>query len=83
MEKYDTATEPTDDNIIRGLSFPCRINKARDRHSDYVILFIHSKNYYAKVSFVTSVCTLPVLLGCNTESYNIPVIVLTLTDFPP
>jgi hypothetical protein len=40
MEKYDAAIEPTDENIIRRLSFPCWINEARTRHSDCVILTV-------------------------------------------
>jgi hypothetical protein len=36
--KYGTARQDTDDNIIRRMRFACRITKATDTHSEYVIL---------------------------------------------
>jgi hypothetical protein len=38
MEKYCTAGQATDDNITRRMRFACRITKATDTHSEYVIL---------------------------------------------
>jgi hypothetical protein len=38
MEKFVTARQVTDDNIIRRMRFACRITKTTDRHSEYVIL---------------------------------------------
>jgi len=38
VEKYGTAGETTDDNIIRCVDFACWITKATDKHSKYVIL---------------------------------------------
>ena len=38
MEKYGTAVQATDDNIIRCMRFACWITKATDTHSEYVIL---------------------------------------------
>jgi hypothetical protein len=38
MEKYGTARQATDDNIIRRMRFACWITKATDTHSQYVIL---------------------------------------------
>ena len=37
MEKYDTATKVTDDNIIQRMRFAFWINNARDTRSEYVI----------------------------------------------
>jgi hypothetical protein len=37
-EKYGTARQATDGNIIRRMRFECWIAKATDRHSEYVIL---------------------------------------------
>jgi hypothetical protein len=38
VEKYGTAGQATDDNIIRRMRFACWITKAEDTHSEYVIL---------------------------------------------
>jgi len=38
VEKYVTARQATDDNIIRRISIACLINKAADTHSEYVLL---------------------------------------------
>jgi hypothetical protein len=38
MEKYGTAGQATDDNIIRRMRLACWITKATDTHSQYVIL---------------------------------------------
>jgi hypothetical protein len=38
IEKYWTAEEATDDNIIRRERFPCWITKATNTHTEYVIL---------------------------------------------
>jgi hypothetical protein len=38
VEKYATARQATDDNIIRRMRFACWITKVTDTHSQYVIL---------------------------------------------
>jgi hypothetical protein len=38
VEKYGTAGQATDDNIIQRMRFACWITKATDTHSEYVIL---------------------------------------------
>ena len=38
MEKYDTAGETTDDNIMRRMGLACWITKATDKHLEHVIL---------------------------------------------
>jgi hypothetical protein len=38
VEKYGTARQATDDNIIRRMRFACWITKATETHSDYVTL---------------------------------------------
>jgi len=38
VEKYGTARQTTDDNIIRRMRFVCGIRKATDKHSEYVII---------------------------------------------
>jgi hypothetical protein len=38
VEKYGTARQTTDDNIIRRMRFTCWITKATDTHWEYVIL---------------------------------------------
>ena len=37
MDKYCTAGQATDDNIIRRMRIACWITKATDTHSEYVI----------------------------------------------
>jgi hypothetical protein len=36
VEKYGTARQATDDNIIRRMRFACWITKATNTHSEYV-----------------------------------------------
>jgi len=38
VESYGTATQATDDKIIRHMRFACWITKATNTHSEYVIL---------------------------------------------
>ena len=38
MEKYGTARQATDNNIIRRMRFACWITKATDTRSEHVIL---------------------------------------------
>jgi hypothetical protein len=38
VEKYGTARQATDDNIIQRMRFACWINKATDTHSERVII---------------------------------------------
>ena len=49
MEKYGTARQDTDGNIIRRMRFARWITKATDKHSEYVMLiaFPRQKNGYA------------------------------------
>jgi hypothetical protein len=37
VEKHGAARQAKDDNIIRRMRFACRITKATDTHSEYVI----------------------------------------------
>jgi hypothetical protein len=48
VEKYGTARQATDDNIIRCMRFACRINKATDRHSEYVILIAFPRQQWLR-----------------------------------
>jgi hypothetical protein len=43
VEKYDTARQATDDNIIRRNRIACWITKATDTHSEYVILIAFAR----------------------------------------
>ena len=45
--KYGTAAQTTDDNKIRRMRIVCRITKATDTHSEYVILLFHCNRGYA------------------------------------
>jgi hypothetical protein len=63
VEKYGTAGQDADDNIIRRMRFACWITKATDTHPEYVIIF-HGKNGYLNLPqcYVYLKPTLPVLL---------------------
>jgi hypothetical protein len=57
VEKYGTARQATDDNIIRRMRFACWVTKATDTHSQYVILiFFHCNSGYANAPYCC-VCT--------------------------
>jgi hypothetical protein len=48
VEKYGTARQATDDNIIRHMHIPCSITKAADTHSEYVILIVFSRQQWLR-----------------------------------
>jgi hypothetical protein len=48
VEKYDTARQATDDNIIRRMRFACWISKATDTHSEYVILIVFPRKQWLR-----------------------------------
>jgi hypothetical protein len=64
VEKYGTARQATDDNIIRRMRFACWITKATDTDSEYVILiaFRRQQGLSERALNVTFIRTLPVLL---------------------
>jgi len=45
-EKYCTARQATDENATRRMRFACRIPKATDPHSEYVILIAFPVSFY-------------------------------------
>jgi hypothetical protein len=47
MEKHGKARQATDDNKIRRARKAFCVTKAKDVHSEYVILFSHGNNSYA------------------------------------
>jgi hypothetical protein len=48
VEKYGTATQATDDNIIRRMRFACWITKATDTHSEYVIIIAFPRQQWLR-----------------------------------
>ena len=48
MEKYFTAGQPTEDNIIRRLRIACWIPMAADTHSEYVILIAFPRQQWLR-----------------------------------
>ena len=64
VQKCGTVRQATDGNIIWCMRISCWINKATDKHTDYVVLIIFSikKNSYANAPqrYVTVHC-----LSCN------------------
>jgi hypothetical protein len=55
VEKYGTARQATDNNIIRRKRFACWITKATDTHSEYAkLLLFHGNNGYTKVPLCLS-----------------------------
>jgi hypothetical protein len=49
VEKYCTAGQATDDNILRRMRFACWIPKATNTHSEYEILLFHCNIGYTNV----------------------------------
>jgi hypothetical protein len=52
VEKYGTARQVTDDNVIRRMQFACCITKATNAHAEYIIL-VRSKD--SRVKNTTSI----------------------------
>jgi hypothetical protein len=48
VEKYGTARQATDDNIIRRMHFACWIAKATDIHSEYVIFIAFARQQWLR-----------------------------------
>jgi hypothetical protein len=48
VEEYGTPGQATDDNIIRRMRFACWITKARDTHSEYVILIALPRHQWVR-----------------------------------
>ena len=64
VEKYGTARQSTDDHIIGSIRFACWTSKARDTHSEYVILIVSPRQrWFGETAAVLRVPTSPAL-GC-------------------
>jgi hypothetical protein len=48
VEKYGTAGQSTDDNIIRRVCFACWITKATDTHSEDVVLIAFPRQQWLR-----------------------------------
>ena len=48
MEKYCRAAQAIDDKLIRRILFVCRITKATDTHSEYVILISFARQQWSR-----------------------------------
>jgi hypothetical protein len=72
MEKYGTARQATDNNVIRRMRIACWIPKATNTHSEYVIFIPFSMQQWLseRASNVTFIRTLPVLLRLIAD--NVP-----------
>ena len=67
MEKYGTARQTTDDNIIRRMRFACWVTKATDTHSEYVILIDFSRQQWLRerasvLRYTYTACLVAVIL---------------------
>jgi hypothetical protein len=77
VEKYCTARQATDDNIMWRMRFACCLTMATDTHSECVILLLfYGNNGYAEVSNCYVIRMLPVLFSIN------PKVILWLTANP-
>jgi hypothetical protein len=65
VEEHCRAGQATDDNIIRRMRVECYIRKATNTHSEYVILFVHSKNSCTNAPQGYVIRTLNVLFVTN------------------
>jgi hypothetical protein len=71
VEKYGTARQGKNDNIIRRMRFACRITKATDTHSEYLILIVfHGYSGYANAHQCYVMRTLPVLLRTELNEFR-------------
>jgi hypothetical protein len=69
VEKYGTAREATNDNIIRHMCFGCQITKATDTHSEYVILIVfHGNSGYMNAPHCYVCMYIAYLISCNGNS---------------
>jgi hypothetical protein len=48
VEKYGTARQATDNNIIRRMRFACWTTKATDTHSEYIILIAFPRQQWLR-----------------------------------
>jgi hypothetical protein len=48
VEKYCTAGQATDDNIIRRMRFACWMAKAKNTHTEYVILIVVTRQKWLR-----------------------------------
>jgi hypothetical protein len=63
VEKYGTARQATEENVIWLMRFACWIIKATNTHSEYVILIdFPLKQWFLGSASVFDIHTLPVLL---------------------
>jgi hypothetical protein len=51
VEKYGTARQATEDNIIRRVRFACWITKATDTYTEYVILIAFLRQQWLRERF--------------------------------
>jgi len=66
VEKYGTAGQSTDDNTRRRMRLACRISKATDTHSEYIILLLSwGNNGYTNSPRHYVIRTSPLLLQRN------------------
>jgi hypothetical protein len=64
VEKYGTARQAADDNIIRRMRFACWITKATDTHAEYVILIAFPLQHWLRErASMLRYRTLPALFG--------------------
>jgi hypothetical protein len=64
VEKYGTARQVADDNIIRRMRFACWITKATDTHSEFVTIMTFTATMVTRTRFnVMFIHTFYVLLN--------------------
>jgi hypothetical protein len=85
VEKYGTASQVTDDNIIRRMRFACWITKATDTRSECIILirFCVVTIVTRQRHNVTFIRILPVLMCCFSEVLPTSVFLTAVLICPP
>ena len=63
VEKYGTARQATDENIIQCMNFACCITKVTDSHLELVILLFHGNSCFTNATQYYIISKWPVLLG--------------------
>jgi hypothetical protein len=85
VEKYGTAGQTTDDNIIRYMRFACWVTKATETHSECVTLIAFPRQQRLRerasaLSYTYTACVFNVnfvLLEDNAEKYSTKTFLIT------
>jgi len=79
VEKYYRSRHATDDTIIRRTHFACWMTKAKNTHSEYVIHYSKSKEFYPQA---TSTCWNSTYTNANSKQNSMDKLKAVDTSIP-